>query len=417
MKNFRKIALSMIASMLFACLFLGVQVKASSPSQITGLKQTDSGTSSVSLEWNALLENDAYYQVDISQDGSRWITKEEKVYGNHTVIFSLNAGSSYYVRVRGFIQDGNEKSYGPYSAKMECVTAPKGDTEYIRKTGSTTTSMTLKWKAVPGANAYVVTYRKTGASSNTEKSVRTTKPTVTLKKLSASSTYHVTVYGVRKTGNGKYYTKAGYSSSKSAYGLGVTPGKVTGVECDYYWQTIKEISVNYKNISSAEGYQVEVWTANKKKDTKIATAWAGAYAPDIKKSVFGKHNMIKIRVRAYTENYNGKKVYGKWSNWKYACPQPDVTKIKKSGKGLALSWDKISGATRYEVYASTKQKSGYKKVKTTTSTRFTLTSFNKKPLKKGKTYYFYVVAYKKVGGKYYSGEAGNANSCWKQTFR
>ncbi|MCI8280235.1 MAG: hypothetical protein HFI76_00710 [Lachnospiraceae bacterium] len=417
MKKLRMYVFGIIASMLFTCLFLGVQVKASSPSQITGLKQTNSSTNSVSLEWNALLENNAYYQVDISQDGKRWVTKKEKEYANRTTIYSLNTGSSYYVRVRGFIQDKDEKFYGPYSATTECVTSPKGDTEYVRKIGSTTTSMKLNWKAVPGANAYIIKYRKASGSSNTEKSVRSTNTTVTLKKLSASATYHVTVYGVRKTKNGKYYTEASYSSSKSVYGLGVTPGKVTGVECDYFFQTLKQISVKYKKLPSAEGYKVEVWTANKKKDTKIATVSGSSLGADIAKSVFGKHNMIKIRVCAYTENYNGKKVYGKWSAWKYVCPQPDVTNIKKSGSGLTLTWDKISGANRYEVYASTKKNSGYKKVKTTTGTRFTLTSFNKKPLKKGKTYYFYVVAYKKVGSKYYSGEAGNAHYCWGKKFQ
>ena len=43
--------------------------------------------------------------------------------------------------------------------------------------------------------------------------------------------------------------------------------------------------------------------------------------------------------------------------------------------------------------------------------------FNKKALKKGKTYYFYVVAYNKVGKKYYSGEAGNAYNCWYKAYK
>lgn len=85
---------------------------------------------------------------------------------------------------------------------------------------------------------------------------------------------------------------------------------------------------------------------------------------------------------------------------------PESTKVKvsktklssvKAGKRkVTVEWKKVSGASGYEVYMSTKKSKGYKKVKTITSG--SKIKYVKKGLKKKKTYYFKVRAYKKVNG-------------------
>jgi len=75
----------------------------------------------------------------------------------------------------------------------------------------------------------------------------------------------------------------------------------------------------------------------------------------------------------------------------YAAPSKfKVTKPK--AKSLKLSWTKKNGYS-YEVQWSKKKKSGFKKLKITSKNTVT-----KSGLKKGKTYYFKVRAYKKVNG-------------------
>lgn len=54
----------------------------------------------------------------------------------------------------------------------------------------------------------------------------------------------------------------------------------------------------------------------------------------------------------------------------------------------------------------------YTKVKGTV-----ITKCGKSKLKSGKTYYFYIAPQKKVGNKYVSGLAGNANYCWKLKYK
>jgi fibronectin type 3 domain-containing protein len=70
-------------------------------------------------------------------------------------------------------------------------------------------------------------------------------------------------------------------------------------------------------------------------------------------------------------------------------------KGKSTKKGIKLTWKKVSNSTGYIVMRSTKKKSGYKVIKTIT--KKSTVSFLDKKAKKGKTYYYKVVAYKKVG--------------------
>ncbi len=78
-----------------------------------------------------------------------------------------------------------------------------------------------------------------------------------------------------------------------------------------------------------------------------------------------------------------------------------------------MSWKKVANAKNYTVSISTKEKGGYKKVKTLSSksTSLTIRKCGKSKIKKNKTYYVKVVANLKDGKKsvksdtYYVGKA------------
>ena len=63
----------------------------------------------------------------------------------------------------------------------------------------------------------------------------------------------------------------------------------------------------------------------------------------------------------------------------------------------SITYKKVSGVSGYQIYMSTKKKSGYKKIATLSSKK---SSYTKGKLKKGKKYYFKVRTMKKVSGKY-----------------
>ncbi|RGF51591.1 leucine-rich repeat domain-containing protein [Eubacterium sp. AF36-5BH] len=71
-------------------------------------------------------------------------------------------------------------------------------------------------------------------------------------------------------------------------------------------------------------------------------------------------------------------------------------KAKAAKKKVSLKWNKVKEASGYVVYYKTSAKGKWKKLKTLGSSK---TNFIKKKLKKGKTYFFTIKAYKKLNGK------------------
>ena len=66
-------------------------------------------------------------------------------------------------------------------------------------------------------------------------------------------------------------------------------------------------------------------------------------------------------------------------------------------KGIRITWKKVSGANGYYIYRSTKKKSGYKKIHVVKKGK--TQSYLDKKARKGKTYYYKILTYKKAVGK------------------
>ncbi len=86
---------------------------------------------------------------------------------------------------------------------------------------------------------------------------------------------------------------------------------------------------------------------------------------------------------------------------------PKVTLKKKSKTKLNVRWKKIAGASGYKVQYSLKKKSGFK---TITIKKGKTTGYTISRLKKGKTYYVRVCAYRTVKGKKISGKWSKAKT-------
>ncbi len=81
-----------------------------------------------------------------------------------------------------------------------------------------------------------------------------------------------------------------------------------------------------------------------------------------------------IYVRTFTNNSNGTRSWGSYSEpvsiQTLMSPPQNLRYTSKSSSQITLKWDKVSGASYYEIYEKTS--SGYKVVATTTSTKYTL---------------------------------------------
>ncbi len=172
----------------------------------------------------------------------------------------------------------------------------------------------------------------------------------------------------------------------------ITVPEITGVKTSKY--TNKSITLSWTKNSVVSGY--EIYNSKNRRDVRITKP--GTTKGTISKLKAG--TAATFRVRAYV-NKDGQYYYGPFTSIKTATA-PDSTKISSiassKAKQVAVKWKKVKGATQYEVYRSTKSKSGYKKIGTTKKT-----SYTDKKATGGKKYYYKIRVCKKIDKKnYYS---------------
>lgn len=167
-----------------------------------------------------------------------------------------------------------------------------------------------------------------------------------------------------------------------------TPAKVTitaAKSVDY-----NAVKITWKKAKNAKQYQVYRATSKNGKYTKVKTT-KSAYWTNTKLTT-GKKYYYKVRA------VNGKKT-GKFSAVKSAAPKlkkaTNLKVAKQSYTSSKVTWSKVNGAKKYQIYRSTTNKSGsYRLIKTTSERTFENTK-----LTPGKKYYYKVRAYRTVNGK------------------
>lgn len=218
--------------------------------------------------------------------------------------------------------------------------------------------------------------------------------TYTFNNLSAGTKYKVIVSYTYDT---KYTKGNKLTTNQYIYTL---PGKVSGINQKKWWYYAKSVDFGWDKQNACDyeytAYNGKKLVSSKKDFTYNYTSFK-----------VENNKLYKVKVRAYV-TINGQVYYGDWSDEAYLFTQPMIKSkggisINKSGK-MTVKWNKISDISKYEVYVSTKETSGYKKVATVSAKKgsATIKKFNKKKFNKKKTYFVYIVANKKVGNNTYT---------------
>ena len=248
----------------------------------------------------------------------------------------------------------------------------------------------------------------------------------------SDSTGGVIGYGKADTNN---ISKA-YCSEESVAGIGGKAGTAGEVVTSAVLRTYggKLAPAFVKDLDGInDGFPVLVWqdkdlvgtavmvNVTKSNDTALTSSWklTGAYdGVELWRSVSEKGSYTRVftgkaanyvnsglaygktyyyKVRAFRK-VDGVSYYSGWSNiraYSLIPGKPVLSSVKnKKKKTAVVTWKKVIGASGYEVYRSTKKNSGYKKV--TTIKKGSTVRYTNKKLKKGKTYYYKIRAYKTV---------------------
>lgn len=158
------------------------------------------------------------------------------------------------------------------------------------------------------------------------------------------------------------------------------------------------IQLKWDKVAGADGY--EIWRYDKvsKKYRLVWTVKKGN-AVSCKNSGLKTGRKYTYKVRAYAD-FEGDKIYGKFSGTKYVTPyltKPTIKKLTAGSRSVTVRWNKIAGANGYKIYRATSKNGKYTCVKTIK--KGGTISWKNTKLKKGKRYYYKVKAYRIVDKK------------------
>lgn len=280
--------------------------------------------------------------------------------------------------------------------KENCITESKTDySRYIVQIPTVKTKVNkhnieVSWSNCDDASTYVI-YRKTSADGAWKK----------LDYHGYSPYYDSDV----KNGYDYYYTVQVIS-----FGEGEGGYNKTGVKGSYFravknvkaTQTTTSITLSWDKVNGATGYRVYRYDSSTGKYTELGTV----KKLNAKITGLKSGTTYSYLVRPYRLLSNGKEEWAAYSSsdiittaTKSAAP---TLKATAGTKKFTLSWNKVAGASHYEVWYSTSANGTYKLLTTVKGTSYS------KSCTTGKTYYFKVRAMTNVGSATIKGEASAA---------
>ena len=248
---------------------------------------------------------------------------------------------------------------------LSSATVTVADQIYTGKALTPAVTAVLKGKTLKPNTDYTVSY------SNNVK-VGTAKVVLTGKGNYTGSVTRTFVIKAKTTPNVK---KPGTTKKVTVSKISTTSAKVT-----------------WKKVTGADGYRIyQKQGSGKKKLVKTVGKNVASYSA--KKLKAG--TQYTYSVCAYKKSGTSK-VSGAEKSKTFVTKPSKIKSVKTTTKSKAcrISWKKVSGASGYQVYMANSKNGKYKKIGDTKKLNLT-----KKGLKKGKTYYFKVRAYKTLNKK------------------
>ena len=315
----------------------------------------------VKLSWYAVPGADEY-QIARSTDGSRY-TRITTVTGTSYTNTTVAGGTKYYYKVRAVNTVGDTTHYSSYSNVATCI-VPLSAPTFTAKID--TGKVVLTFDAVKGADKINI-YRSTDGKtfSFLESSFKTT---YTDKDVKAGTTYYYKAKAL-KTADDSTISSA-YSDIQTIKVLKAPKVSISSTDSTVKlsWKAV-DGAVKYKIFRGAKGYAYKLFTTTTKTSFTNTSVEGGT-------TYFYK--IVCVDANGGTSDFSAPVSVKPMA-------KPTLT-AKLAIDKVDLSWEKVRGASKYELYRST-DGVNFKLYDTVTKLSYTNGSVTE-----GKTYYYKVRA-------------------------
>ena len=376
----------------------------------TNLKVGTVTETTVKLTWTKS-SNATGYQVYIKEKNGTYENLGSVTNANVT-ISGLEAGKTYYVKVRAYRTVNGTTTYATqYSNEVNFTT--KSSTSSDDNTSTTVnratnlkvgtvteTTVKLTWTKSSNATGYQVYIKEKNGTYENLGSV--TNANVTISGLEAGKTYYVKVRAYR-TVNGtttyatQYSNEVNFTTKGTSSDTDTALGTVTNLKVGTVTETTAKLTWN--KVTNATGYEVYIRTATGSYEKIGNTTNTNVTILGLTE---GTTYYVKIRAfrivngtTTYAKNYSSEVKVVTDSEEEEITKPAQVTNLKTKNitkTTTDLMWNRVTGATGYEIYLRTAGTS-YSSQGTTTNTYGTLIN-----LTANTTYYAKVRACKTVNG-------------------
>ena len=266
------------------------------------------------------------------------------------------------------------------------VSAPKSVASV--KYTSTSNSVTLSWGSVK-ATGYRV-YKYNTSTKKWVSVVTTNGTTATVKNLKPGTK---TIFAVRAYN--KQNGETAWAKNLTKVTAATRPANASGLKAS---SKTDRVTVSWSKAQGATGYRIYRYNPSTKKwDVQLkATNKTSVTAKDLSSG----RNYI-FAVKPYYNSGNGILWASKYTQIKTTTLPAKVkgVKVSETINGLKLTWNKVSGATGYNLLTYNTSTKKYTNIGATTTNSITVNDYSG-----NKIYYFTVRAYKTLDKKVYYGE-------------
>lgn len=301
----------------------------------------------------------------------------------------VTVGTTYYYKIETLTKSGDKIGSSGESAAVKGKTVARPNISYVSSVSNK--QLQIGWNEVSGAWGYNV--KRSTSKNGTYKTIATVQGASTTtykdKSLTTGKKYYYKVEAINKV-NGK----KGYSGDSDAV-AGKTIAKVTLTAMKAV--NSNTISLSWKKVSGVSGYEIYRSTSKSGKYELVGRV-SGAKTTSYEDTTVKAGKNYYYKVRGYKKN-SAKEGKGTYSDVQKAwtVKKVEITKTSgTSGNSVKLTWDKVSKASGYRIYRSTKENSGYKLLKEIKSA--STVTYKDTTVKTGKVYYYQIVAINKIKG-------------------